>query len=169
VKRAARGSGRPLWLLLLSIALAAVPAFGSGQGFDRVVSSIERQFSIQRTHVPMMGFASFCADVFTRGGVKNVQIAQFDSVGPRMTPEALDAALQRDLGEPWRPLLKDRERDTGDNTFVYARIAHGELFLMVADLQNRSLSLVQLHLNEKRMAAWVQNPEGELQHRRDAK
>lgn len=169
MRRAARGWAGLCALALLSVALTAVPAFASGHGFERLVSRIERQFSIRRTHVPMMGFASFCAGVFTRGGVRNIRLAQFDGVGPGVTPGALDAALRRNLGAPWHPLLKDRQRDTGDNTFVYARVGDGELFLIVADLQNGSLSLVQLHLSENRMVAWVRNPQGSLERRRGAR
>lgn len=162
MKRAALRYAILLALSLLPISLAAVPAFASGRKFENVVSRIEWQFSIRRTHVPMMGFVSFCSTVFTLGGVRHMQLAQFDSVGPGVTPEAVDAALRRDLGKPWRRFLMDRERDTGETTFVYAHFAGGDLSLFVADLEKGSLSLIQLRLNEKRMAAWVQNPQGTL-------
>jgi hypothetical protein len=110
----------------------------------------------------MMRFANFFAAAFTGDGVRHIQLVQFDSVGPGVTPEALDAALRRDLGEPWLRFLMDRKQDTGETTFVYAHFAGGDLVLLVADLENGGLSLIQLRLNEKRMASWMQNPQGSL-------
>jgi hypothetical protein len=164
MRRAARGRGRPLCLLLLSIALAAVPAFGSGQGFDGLVSRLVRQLAIAGTKAPATATASFSREGFAHGGVKAIRLTRFEDVRPGVTPAALDSALRRDLGKPWQPLVKVLNRDARKGTFVYARLGGGELFLIVADLRQGSLSLVQLHLDRKRMAAWAKDPQGFLKH-----
>lgn len=157
------------WALLLavgvlSMAWAAVPAFAAGRQFDSVVSSLERRFGIRATRVPMTGFASLCANVFTGGGVGGIQIAQFDRVKPSVTPNALRTTLRRRLDSSWHVFVTDHQRDTGEYTLVYQRVAHRALFLMIADLEKGQLSLVQLRLNEKRMVAWVENPQSALKN-----
>jgi hypothetical protein len=158
-----------LALGVLSIAWAPVPAFAAGRQFEGVVSGLESRFGLRATHIPMMGFASFCANIFTAGGVGNMRIAQFDHVGPAVTPEALTATLRGRLNSSWHLFVTDHQRDTGEYTIVYQRVAHRVLFLMIADLENGELSLVQLRLNEKRMVAWVENPQGSLKNRPGSK
>lgn len=158
-----------LALVVLSIAWAPQPAFAAGPQFEGVVSGIERRFGLRATHIPMTGFAGFCAKAFTAGGVENIRIAQFDHVGPAVTPVALRATLRGRLDSSWHLFVTDDQRDTGEYTLVYQRVAHRALFLMIADLENGQLSVVQLRLNEKRMAAWVENPQRSLKNSAGAK
>ncbi len=153
-------------LLALALAPLAKPARAAGDGFHAVVSQIESRFRIRGTHVPLMGFASFFGSVLTRGGVKGMQVTEFDDVGPSLTPDALRRALREGLGPPWHLFVEGREIASGDTTYVYSRVTDGTMRLLVADLDGGELDLVEMRLNGRRLAAWLQDPEGSLASRK---
>lgn len=158
------------WLLLLFVALAwaVLPAAASGPKFNTVVAGLQRQFSIRGRRVPMLWFASCVTRMFTWGGVKQIQVEEFNGLGANVTPEALEATLRDRLGDSWRPFITDQDRRSGDTTIIYAQGAGGSMAMMIADLQNGELTLTEVKLNGKRLAAWLNHPRDSVHHSHDA-
>ena len=66
---------------------AAGCALAADHEFSGLLQKVSHHYKAHTTHMPMLGFASFCARVVTRGGVKHLRVAEFDDV-----PERIDIA-----------------------------------------------------------------------------
>src|ERR1700756_3463344 len=78
--------------------------------FDSVVSALEQHYSTHAERVPMMGFVSFCAHVWTVGGVKGMRIAEFDNLpqSANADPDQLEHLVTNTLGSDWQRMITER-------------------------------------------------------------
>lgn len=162
-----RNAGILVLLVSTLAAVAEVPAVAAPSGtFDSVVVGIERAFSIHSRRFPMLGFASGLARVVTWGGVKGVRMAQFGNVGSGVNADALESVLKDTLGGSWHLFVTDFHRESGEATFVYERPSHRSVVLVIANLDGAELSLIQVELGEKRLAAWLNHANASLRNTR---
>lgn len=138
--------------------LAVIPAIGcaSSHDFDDVVSTIEQHYAVHAQRVPMMGFVSFCAWGASRGGVKDMRIAEFDNLTLGKSDD-LSRLMRDKLGDRWQPFVTEREAG-GQQDVIYVQ-PHGDFMRMfIADYDGNELSLVRLDLNGKRLQQWMRDP-----------
>ena len=144
---------------LAAMAMAAAPAAAADREFSSVVAGIEQRYAVRHQRIPFLGFASFCARVGSVGAVRGMEIAEFEDVGPALTDTSLDAALQGELGASWHRFVSTREPESGETTVIYSRVNDHKFFLLIASLDDGSLSLVKLALSQKEMVAFARGEE----------
>lgn len=144
---------------LLALALCAiVPVIGcaSGNDFDRVVSAVEHRYAVHAQRVPMMGFVSLCAWGASRGGVKDMHIAEFDHLTLDKDDD-LSRLLREKLGDRWQPFVADHHAN-GQQDVIYVQPHGNSVRMFIADYNGNELNLVRLELNGERLEQWMRNP-----------
>jgi len=148
--------------ILVILALAATlvpPASADDFNFNHLVSSIEQRYDIRHEHIPFLGLASFCAHVYTRGGVRGLRIADFPDAGTSIGANDLDSYLHSELGESWSIIVRSHTKSTREDTIIYAR-SHGDQYiLLIADLNGNELSLVKLGMDAEKLRKWISKRE----------
>jgi hypothetical protein len=145
-------------LAALAVALAT-PAFAADLDFNRLVSGVERRYQVRHEHIPLMGFASFCARIYTHGDVKGLRVADFEDPGARISADDFDAYVHEQLGESWNVIIRSHERATNEDTIIYARAKGKNFLLLIADVENGELSLVKVGINGDKLPKWVNDHE----------
>ncbi|HTU49442.1 MAG TPA: hypothetical protein VMF56_02550, partial [Acidobacteriaceae bacterium] len=69
-----------IFLLLGSAVLASTGCSAADHDFNSVVSAVEQKYSVHAQRIPMMSLVSICASLKTHGGVRSLQVAEFDNV-----------------------------------------------------------------------------------------
>lgn len=144
---------------LAAIALLALaPAIGcaSGHDFDSVVSTIEHRYDVHAQRVPMMGFVSLCAWGASRGGVKDMRIAEFDNLTLDKSDD-LSQLLRDKLDDGWQLFVTDHEAN-GQQDVIYVQPHGSWMRMFIADYDGHELNLVRLELNGERLQKWLHDP-----------
>lgn len=113
-------------------------------GFNGVVSSIEGQYHVRATHVPMMGFVNFMAFTCSGGGVRGMKVVEFDNFSA--DADALHRMVQEKLGEGWSPVVREHDRKQNEETFIFMHPDGKRLSLLVLDLEKNELDMVKLSI-----------------------
>ncbi|MGD0739905.1 MAG: hypothetical protein ABR957_09940 [Terracidiphilus sp.] len=152
--------GPRIWIPLGCTALAilvcvpwVVRASGAEGGFDGVVDSIEHQYHVRATRIPLMGLASLLAGTATHGGVGRVQIAEFEHFTKPADGEELNRMVQEKLGEGWSRIIRETSREGNEQTLIFARGEGNRMGLFILDLDGNEMDIVQVsvdpdHLND---------------------
>lgn len=132
----------------------AVLAGGGDGGFNGIVSSIEAQYHVKATRIPMMGLISFISSRATHGGVKNMHVAEFENFSLPMEGDELNRMVEQKLGEGWQRMVRETSRHGQSQTLVFSRPEGNRMGLFVLDSDGHDLNVVQLsvdpdHLNEQ--------------------
>jgi len=142
--------------------LALAPVAGcaaSGHDFDAVVSAVQTRYPAHVQRVPLMGLVSLCARVVTGGGVKGMQVAEFENFRHAPDPAELDRLVSGTLGSGWQRFVMTRDRN-GSVSMIFSQPDGQAMRLMIADYENGELDLVRIEVNGKRMQRWFENPQG---------
>jgi hypothetical protein len=151
-----------LLLLLAPSLLAGTGCSAANHDVDAVVSGVEQRYSTSPQHVPMMGLISFCARMYTRGGVKEMHIAEFEHL-QHADPVELFSLVQSRLGGEWKPIVKEQSRAKGNDeaglSAVFARPSGRSMQLLVADYENGELELVRMGIDGATLSRWINEHE----------
>lgn len=149
-------------LLLAGLLLWGTGCSAASHGFDSVVHGVEHRYSAHAQRVPMAGLVGLCARVYTRGGVKEMRIAEFEDLSP-VDPVELFSLVQSRLGAEWQPIVTDREqRKHGSGagvSVIFARPQGRIMQLMIADYENGELNLVRMGVDGARLSTWINDHE----------
>lgn len=80
--------------LLGAVLLCSTGCSDADRTFDFLVSAIEQRYSVHAQRLP---FVSLLARATTRGGVKDLQVAEFDEIG-NLDAEGFDSMMRSALG-----------------------------------------------------------------------
>ncbi len=158
MKRCAMRIGMLLAAAAMGAALAT-PALAADSEFDALVTGIEQRYQIRHEHIPLIGLISSCAWVYTRGGVKGFQFADFEDAGARISADDVDSFVHGKLGASWSAILRSHEKETKDDTIIYARPTGDKFNVLIVEVDNGELSLVKLRINANRLSKWVSDQE----------
>ena len=149
---------RPLRLVLLltlAVLISASPARGGDLNFGHLVSSIEHRYQIRHQHIPLIGFASFCARIVTHGGVRGLKLAEFEGTGARVPSDDFDSFVHDQIGNTWSLIVRSKNKAANEDTLIYARENGNRFVLLIADVENGELSLVKVGLDAERLPKWI--------------
>lgn len=150
-----------LWCAVALIVVGATGCSASSHDFDAVVQGIEQKYSVHAQQMPMMGFISLCARAKTRGGVRDMRIAQFDHLVD-VNPSDLSLLLQSKLGDAWQPFVSSRQLQdgkAGDDSIIYVQPNGDSMRMLVMDYDHGELDLVRMELNGTALAQWMHRPQ----------
>jgi hypothetical protein len=147
---------RLIWIPIACAALVisvAVIAAGAESGFDAVVSSLEQQYHVHATRVPLMGLVSLISRKATKGGVSGVRVAEFEHFNKPIDGEELNRMVEEKLGPGWERMIRSTGRHGNEQTLIFAHPEGRSMGLFVLDLDGNELDVVQVsvdpdHLNE---------------------
>ena len=154
--------------LLGFLLLGAAGCRASDHDFDALVQGIERQYSVHAQRVPLMDFVSLCALVKTHGGVRSLQVAQFDNFHGA-SPQALSGLLQTTLGPEWHPFVRSQRmvhgQSSGDTSLIYVAPQGDFMRMMVVDASDHELNIVRMKMDARELAHYMQDEGGHPGHR----
>ena len=149
---------RLIWTIpILAVAVlvpAAVVLAANGEGgFDGVVDSIESQYRVHATRIPMMGLVSLVAGAATHDGVRSLHVAEFEDFNATIDGQELKQTVERKLGPGWALIVRETSRKSGDQTLIYCHPEGKHMGLFIIDREHSELDVVQVsvdpdHLNE---------------------
>ncbi len=144
-----------LWLpLCMVVAVVTLMAMAPrGNGFEGVVNSIQSQYHVHATQIPMMGLVSIMALGATHGGVGDVHVAQFEHFRGPVDGDQLNRMVQEKLGQGWDRMIREKNGSGRELTLIFSRPEGRRMGLFVVDLNGHELDVVQVsvdpdHLNE---------------------
>lgn len=169
MKRIVYRAALPTAATFVLLCAAATPLFAADREFTDVVANISQRYDIKADHIPLLGFIGFCAWAGSAGAVAHLHIADFENINRSISADDLDALLRSQLGNSWHQFIRSHERDSHEDTLIYARPDGSSFRLLIVDLESSELSLVELKLGARAMRSWTGDPEGHVQHhyRRD--
>jgi len=142
----------PAVLCVVLIPVAAVLA-SSEDAFDSVVSSLEREYQVHATRVPLMGLVSFISNTATRGGVGGMHVAEIEGFTQPVDGEALNSMVAEKLGPGWSRMIRETSRSGNEQTLIFVHPEGARMGMFIVDKDGSEMDIVQLsvdpdHLNE---------------------
>ena len=143
----------PIAALVLLVPTAVLLAATGEGGFDGVVDSIESQYHVQATRIPMMGLVSLIAGAATHDGVRSLHVAEFERFDANVDGQELKQMVDRKLGSGWELMVRETSRKGGEQTLIYCHPEGKHMGLFIIDREHNELNVVQVsvdpdHLNE---------------------
>ncbi len=154
------------------LALAALVLLACGpriswtadKDFRSLAREVSRRYATEETHVPMMGFVSLCTRVATLGGVRGLQVTEFDNMKEQLDLNNLKALLRETLSSDWQPFVNESSQGGKEQSVIFVRPTGNAIRMLIADFNSGELDLVRLELKAKAWAKWMNNS-GERPHR----
>ena len=91
-----------LWLVPVVFCVVLVPVAAvlasSENAFDSVVGSVEREYHVHATRIPLMGLVSFISHTATHGGVSGIHVAEIEGFAQPVDGEELNTMVTQKLG-----------------------------------------------------------------------
>ena len=143
----------PIAALVVLVPTAVVLAATGEGGFDGVVDSIESQYHVHATRIPMMGLVSLIAGAATHDGVRSLHVAEFERFDANVDGLELKQMVDRKLGSGWELMVRETSRKGGEQTLIYCHPEGKHMGLFIIDREHNELNVVQVsvdpdHLNE---------------------
>ncbi|MDX2154496.1 MAG: hypothetical protein SFV54_27390 [Bryobacteraceae bacterium] len=138
-------------ILLAVLTAVALPA---ADDFEVLVRSLESHYGKRKMGIPLMGLVNFAVKVAKPHGARGLRLAIFEDVGRHPEPES----LAKMVGLDWKPFV--RVDGQNEQTFIYAKPAGKDWKLMVATLEDSEAVVVELKVNPKELAEWMEDPKG---------
>lgn len=151
-------------LAALVFCSSATPLFAADHEFRSVVESISHRYDIKADHIPLTGFIGFCAWAGSGGAVGRLHIADFENIHRTISFDDLSSLLRGQLEASWHPFIWSHERDSQEDTLIYARPDGNSFRLLIVDLENDELSVVELKLGAREMRSWAGDPTAHVHH-----
>jgi len=155
-------------VLLLAAALAPA-TFAADREFRDVVEALSDAFRSRPMKIPLMGLVNAVAFVARPAGTRHIDIAVFEDLDTRGTNgRDISATIRNAVGGPWKPFLQIRRTNDGrdENVLVYMRQQGRDWKLLLASVERRQATVVQLALNPEALERWLKDPiTNALKHR----
>jgi hypothetical protein len=126
---------------------AAVLASGGDGGFDGVVSSIESQYHVHATRIPLMGLVSLLSRKATHNAVDGMHVAEFENFQEPVDGEELNRMVEQKLGQGWERIIRETSHNGKDQTLIYMHPEGERMGLFVVDKSGREMDVVQLSID----------------------
>jgi hypothetical protein len=93
---------------------------GGDAGFGDFVKSLERDFGLHRTHIPLFWLAKGVVRIASPAGVSRLDMAIFEDqdLGALSAAPDLRDRLQAMLGAAWIPFVEVDSPRNGERTFI---------------------------------------------------
>jgi hypothetical protein len=143
----------PIFSIAVLVPTAVVLAATGESGFDAVVDSIENEYHVHATRIPLMGLASLIANKATHGGVRGVHVAEFEHFSQPVDGEELTHMVEKKLGPEWQRMVRETSRRNQEQTLIYIHSEGNRMGMFILDHDGHELDVVQVsvdpdHLNE---------------------
>jgi hypothetical protein len=143
------------------LALACTAAHATDREFKDIVTAISDEFHAKPTHIPLMGLVNMVTYVARPAGTKHIDIAVFENLDAHERSGAdMAQSVRRAVGSAWRPFVQVHSNRSGheETTFVYMRMEGHDCKLLIANIESKEATVVQLKLNPEALQKWIVSP-----------
>ncbi len=102
-----------------------------------------------------------CARAATRGGVKDMRIAEFDHIG-EIDADGLDSLVRSQLGAQWQHMVTERATARAELSVIFVQPTDQSRRMFIANYDHGHLDLVRMDLNGSALASWMRNPQAHM-------
>lgn len=143
----------------LVLLLAATLTGCRSSEFSTLVNAVGAEPGARRQHVPMLGLARLGARAIHPEGIRDFQLAVFetDSVA---ASERLDRAIER-VGQGWTPMVRVTEAG-GERSSVWVRDAGDAMEMLVLAHEPGESVIVRVAMDPERFFATMNDSPGSL-------
>ena len=145
-------------LLVVWLAVASA-AWGADWEFDRVVKTIEHQYGVRQTHIPLMGVANFFVKVVRPGGATGFKLAVFEDLrNDEQDQETLDRFMDRIGGSDLHRLLRVHSRHDGESAYIYLGDLGRTTKMLLVTFGRNEATVMQVNLNVDALLRMLNDP-----------
>lgn len=138
-------------LAILSIC-AALPLASQASEFDWLVREFARESGVQPMHIPLFGLVRFAIAVVQPAGTSELNLAVFEHA--QLDPVRFREMADQAVGRSWKPMVRVRTRDR-ESTEIYAQTDGQRLRLLIATLDNKDATFVQVRVKPQELMRFV--------------
>lgn len=135
------------------------PASGADRDFQAVVGAIEEHLGAHHTHIPMMGLANLFVKASSPSGVHGFELATFEDLS--YSPDRMRdfrTVVSDALGESWHPMVQVQAPWRKEYTGIFVKGQGGQIRMMVATIEAREGTVIEIHLSPSQWFDWLRNP-----------
>jgi hypothetical protein len=136
--------------------------------YGAVVKLVESHFHVKHKGTPFI--ANLAVKVVRPRGVRDFKLATFEDQDFSSTGADTEFALavRRLLTPTWQPLVQTRNRQDGEQTYVYLREAGDNFKVMVVTIERRDATVLQAEVSPQTLIKWIKEPDQIGHQLRDA-
>jgi hypothetical protein len=151
---------RTLLTVVLLGTLLAVPVAAGDSDFHAIVRGVESGYGVHRVHIPLFGLARFAVNIAQPEGVKDFDMAIFQTPdGPPRDLGQFDGIMRRAGGGHWSPLIHVRSRRDREWVYVYARPEGRDWRMLIATFGPSETVVLEAQVNPEFLANALEDPE----------
>jgi hypothetical protein len=144
----------------LLLALAAVPAAAGDPDFHAIVRSVETGYGVHRLNIPLFGLARFAVQVAKPEGVKDFDMAIFQTPdGPPLDGSRFDAIVKQNGGGHWDSAIRVHSRRDHEWTYIYVRPEGRDWRMIVATFEPNQTVLLHAKVDPEVLVRALDDPE----------
>ena len=152
---------RTLLVVVLLGELLATPVAAGDSDFHAIVRGVESGYGVHRVHIPLFGLARFAVKVAQPEGVKDFDMAIFETPdGPPRDLGRFDGIMRRAGVGRWSPLIHLRSRRDGEWVYIYARPeGRDDWRMLIATFGPGETVVLEARVNPEFLANALDDPE----------
>jgi len=148
-------------VLALFLAVTSA-AYGADWEFDHLVKSIENHYGVHRTHVPLMGVASFAVKVIRPAGAAGFRLAVFEDfsgVSGYRDQGDLDRFMEQVCSGRLHALVVTHSRRDGESSYILAGEIGKNTRLLVATFGRDEAIVVEAQVSITTLLRAISSPD----------
>ncbi|HEY1203933.1 MAG: hypothetical protein ABSH46_12075 [Bryobacteraceae bacterium] len=151
---------RTLLVAMLLVTFLAAPAAAGDPDFHAIVRGVESGYGVHRVHIPLFGLARFVVNVAQPEGVKDFDMAIFETRdGPPPDSSRFDAIVKRAGGEQWSSVIRVRSRRSHEWVYIYARPEGRDWRMLIATFGPSETVILQARVDAEFLANALDDPD----------
>lgn len=146
----------------VSLLLGALcwPALGAERDFQSVVGAIEARLGVRHTHIPMLGLTKLFIRASAPSGDRQFELATFENIS--YSPGNMRdfrSAVSHALGDSWLSMVQVQAQGRSQYTGIFLKGHGGRLHMMIATIEAREATVVEIQLSAAQLFDWLRAPE----------
>ncbi len=136
------------------------PALGAERDFQSVVGAIEARLGVRHTHIPMLGLTKLFIRVSAPSGDRQFELATFENISSSPgNMRDFRSAVSHALGDSWLSMVQVQAQGRSQYTGIFLKGHGGRLHMMVATIEAREATIVEIQLSAAQLFDWLRAPE----------
>ncbi len=151
---------KTLVVTILLTVLAAAPAGAGDADFHAIVRGVESGYGVHRMRIPLFGVARFVVHVARPEGVKDFDMAVFETEGRApLDGSRFDHIMRHSGGGLWTPAIRVRSRVNRQWTYLYVRQEGRDWRMLIATFEPDDAVIMQAKVDLDFLARALNDPE----------
>jgi hypothetical protein len=148
----------PVVVLIFSLMVTGA-ALAADRDFQALVSAFETRHGASATSIPLMGLVKFFVKAANPSGVKQLNLAVFES--GKLSSECaddFDRLVRQAVGERWKRIVSVKSRRSGEGVHIYLQDMKKDFRLLVATFEDGEATFVEVKASAEQLMKWLDEP-----------